>query len=177
MLTLNLETEDFILRDIKKDELDLALKLYNESEVSMFATGIDRRLSINDMREKYLEVLINRHEFFTGIFMKEGNEMIGIIKGRLDYENNENFWISSFLIGRNHRYEGIGKKCINAFIAFISKTYDIKRIFTGVISGNTGGILFWENMGFSYYRTIEQFIKLNSMFEDYIIMKKVIEKT
>lgn len=176
MLTLNLEIEDFILRDIKKDELNLVLKLYNESEESMFATGIDRRLSIEDIKEKYLEVLINSHEFFAGIFMKEDSEMIGIIKGRLDYENSENFWISSFLIGRNHRSEGIGKKCINSLITFISKTYDIKRIFTGVISSNTNGVMFWQNMGFSYCRTIEQFISINSMFEDYIIMKRVVEK-
>lgn len=176
MLTLNLEIEDFLLRDIKKDELDLALKLYNESEESMFATGIDRRLSIDDVKEKYLEVLINSHEFFAGIFMKKDSEMIGIIKGRLDYENSENFWISSFLIGRNHRSEGIGKRCINSLIDFIYKTYDIKRVYTGVISGNSNGVMFWQSMGFSYCRTIKQFIHLNSMFEDYIIMKKVIEK-
>ncbi len=176
MLTLNLEAEDFIFRDIKKEELDLVLKLYNESEESMFATGIDRRLSIDDMREKYLEVLINSHEFFIGIFTKDDSNMIGIIKGRIDYSNSDEFWISSFLIGRNYRNGGVGKRCINAFIVFMSKTYDVKTVYTGVILSNTGGLVFWENVGFCYYRTIEQFINLNNIFEDYIIMKKDIEK-
>lgn len=177
MLTLNLEVEDFLFRDIKKDELDLVLKLYNESEEAMFATGIDRRLSIDDIREKYLEVLVSSHEFFIGIFTKDEIEMIGIIKGRIDYDNNEELWILSFLMNSNYRNSGIGKKCINTLIAFMNKTYDIKTVFTGIIAINAIGIMFWKNLGFRYYRTIEQFINLNNVFEDYIIMKKDISKT
>lgn len=174
MLTLNLNLGDFLFRNIKKEELDSVLNLYNESNESMFATGIDRDLSIDDIKEKYLEVLINSHEFFAGIYLKDINDMIGIIKGRIDYDDNEKFWITSFLIGKKYRSEGVGKRCINAIISFMSETYDVKTVFTGVISSNPSGIAFWENIGFHYYRTIKQFINLNSVYEDFIIMKKVI---
>lgn len=172
MLTLNIEIEGFFFRDIKKDELDFVLELYNETDDSMFATGRDKQLSIEDMEEKYLEVLINSHEFFTGIFSKDNDELVGVIKGRIDYDNSEEAWISSFLIKKDFRNAGIGNKSINAFITFMGKTYDVKKVFTGVISKNNKGIDFWTNAGFQHIRTIKEYINLNSGHEDLAIFKK-----
>ncbi len=174
MLSINLDLEEFAFKDISKEELDLVLNLYNESYDSMFATGKDKDLSFDDIKEKYLEVLINSHEYFAGIYLKDKKEMIGVIKGRIDYDDNEKFWISSFLIVKRYRSEGLGKKCINSIITFMNKTYDVKVAIVGVISSNTSGISFWKSIGFSYSRTIKQFINLNDRLVDFIIMKKVI---
>lgn len=175
MLTLNMEIEGLFFRDINKNELDLVLDMYNETEGSMFATGLDRRLSIKDMEEKYLEVLINSHEFFTGIFSKNNEELIGVIKGRIDYDNSEEAWILSFLIKKNFRNIGIGSKSINAFMSFMHKTYDVKKVFTGVISKNIKGIKFWTNAGFQHIRTIKEYININDEYEDFIILKRDIK--
>jgi hypothetical protein len=57
-------------------------------------------MSLRDINEKYLEVLVNSHEFFTGIFLEkeDGMQLGGVIKGRIDYENSEEAWISSILV-------------------------------------------------------------------------------
>ncbi|HOE57127.1 MAG TPA: hypothetical protein PLI20_06020, partial [Bacillota bacterium] len=73
MLSLNYQSDNFIFRDITKEDFADVLNLYNQNDQNIYATGIDRRMSYNDINEKYLEVLVNSHEFFTGIFLdKDG---------------------------------------------------------------------------------------------------------
>jgi RimJ/RimL family protein N-acetyltransferase len=177
MLTLNIEIGDFVFRDIKKNELDLVLELYNDDDESMFATGTSRCLSLEDMEEKYLEVLISSHEFFIGIFLKTSDKLIGVLKGRIDYEHNEEAWITSFIIKKEHRNMGIGNKTINAFISYMHKTYDVKSFSAGVISKNKNGIDFWIKAGFKHVRTIKNYINLNNAYEDFIIMRREIQSS
>ena len=177
MLTINLQTEDLVFRDISKENLKDVLELFNQNENNMYATGIDRKMSIIDMNEKYLEVLVNSHEFFVGIFLNsdeyvDSSQLVGVLKGRVDYENCDEAWISSMLIDAKFQHKGIGKNATNEFIRFLNRSYDIKRIFIGILSGNEIGKKFWQRMGFSYIRTIEQYIKLNNHTEDFIIMRK-----
>lgn len=174
MLALNMEFENLTLRDIKKDELSLVLELYNETDESMLATGISSRLSLDDMEEKYLEVLISSHEFFVGIFSQTDGNLVGVLKGRIDYDHSDEAWITSFIIKRDYRNKGIGNKTINAFVSFMNKTYDVKRFNAGVISINNKGINFWIKAGFKHIRTIEKYINLNNCYEDFIILRKEI---
>lgn len=171
MLALDFNQGDFSFKSIKKEELKSVLNLYNESYESMFATGIDRDLSFDDILEKYLEVLINNYEFFAGIYLDD-DVMAGVVKGRIDYDDNEKFWISSFLIGKNHRNEGMGKMCVDALISYMREIFEVKAVYTGVLSNNSFGIAFWKRAGFRHHRTIKKFISFNSAYEDFLIMKK-----
>ncbi|NLM43104.1 MAG: GNAT family N-acetyltransferase [Clostridiales bacterium] len=178
MLGMNMEIEGFTFRDIKKNELDKVLQIYNnDSAETQFAIGSSRNMSIKELEEKYLEVLISSHEFFVGIFSKTSNELIGVIKGRIDYDKNDEVWITSFIIKEEYRNKGIGNKTINAFISYMHKTYDVKSFSAGVISKNIKGINFWSKAGFKHIRTIERYIDINNNFEDFIILKKEIKRS
>ena len=61
-----------------------------------------------------------------------------------------------------------------AIIEMLNKSYDVKRIYIGIIAGNHIGKYFWQKLEFSYFRTIEQYIKLKTLAEDFIILKKEI---
>ncbi|MGB7604768.1 MAG: GNAT family N-acetyltransferase [Lutisporaceae bacterium] len=176
MLTINMQERDLCFKDITKDDLDEVLKLYNQNEINMYATGIDRAMSLEDITQKYLEVLVNSHEFFVGIFVYDHDsaisKMIGVVKGRIDYDNNEEAWISSILIDNSFQRKGIGSKAVEYLIERLRGIYDIKSILIGTLSGNIIGKKFWKNLGFSYIRTIDKYIKLNSKKEDFIIMRK-----
>lgn len=174
MLTLNIQVDNLIFKDITKEDLGDVLDLYNQNEQSIYATGIDRMMSLEDINEKYLEVLVNSHEFFTGIFLREDAalRMVGVVKGRIDYENSEEAWISSILIDNGYQRLGIGTKAVVALTDMMNKSYDVKRFYIGIISGNDIGKQFWQKLGFSYFRTIEQYIKLKNLAADFIIMKK-----
>ena len=174
MLTLNNKLDNLIFRDITKEDLKAVLNLYNQNDQNIYATGIDRRMSLRDINEKYLEVLVNSHEFFTGIFLEkeDGMQLVGVIKGRIDYENSEEAWISSILVDNRYQRLGIGTKAAEALINMLNKSYDVKRFYIGIIARNSVGKCFWQKLEFSYFRTIEQYIKLNALAEDFIIMKR-----
>lgn len=174
MLTLNNKLDNLIFRDITKEDLKDVLNLYNQNDENIYATGIDRRMSLRDINEKYLEVLVNSHEFFTGIFLEEEDalQLVGVIKGRIDYENSEEAWISSILVDNRYQRLGIGTKAAEALINMLNKSYDVKRFYIGIIARNSVGKCFWQKLEFSYFRTIEQYIKLNALAEDFIIMKR-----
>ena len=174
MLTLNIQLDHLIFKDITKEDLGDVLDLYNQNEQSIYATGIDRRMSLEEINEKYLEVLVNSHEFYTGIFLKEDAvlNMVGVAKGRIDYENSEEAWISSILIDNSYQRLGIGTKAVVALTDMLNKNYDVKRFYVGIIPGNDVGKYFWQKLGFRYFRTIEQYIKIKNMAVDFIIMEK-----
>lgn len=176
MLTLNNKLDDLIFKDITKEDLKDVLSLYNQNAQNIYATGIDGRMSLKDIKEKYLEVLVNSHEFFTGIFLDKDNDLklIGVIKGRIDYENSEEAWISSILVDKRYQRLGIGTKAAEALIDMLNKSYDVKRFYIGIIAGNDVGRCFWQKLEFCYFRTIEQYIKFKTLAEDLIIMKKEI---
>lgn len=182
MLTINIQLDNLVYKDIAKENLRAVLDLYNQNGENIYATGIDRQMSLRDIKEKYLEVLVNSHEFFTGIFLRqcnndaEGLKMVGVVKGRIDYENIEEAWISSIIIDSRYQRKGIGRKTVDTLINILNQTYDVKRIFIGIISCNDIGKYFWQRMGFDYYRTIEHYIRLNNHAEDFVIMKKEIIK-
>ena len=180
MLTINLNHDNLFFKDVNKEDLKDVLKLYNQNEINMYATGIDRPMSYEDINQKYLEVLVNSHEFFAGIFTEYGekseNKMIGVIKGRIDYDNNEEAWISSILIDSRFQKLGIGTKAVSSILKMLKDTYDIKTVMIGILSGNSIGRAFWNKIGFCYIRTIEQYFKLNNKTEDFIIMKKDLKK-
>jgi len=180
MLTINLNDENLFFKDVNKEDLTNVLKLYNQNEINMYATGIDRPMSYEDINQKYLEVLVNSHEFFAGIFSdhdsRADSRMIGVIKGRIDYDNNEEAWISSILIDSHFQNNGIGTKAVSSILKMLKDTYDIKTVMIGILSGNHIGRAFWSKIGFNYMRTIEQYFKLNNKTEDFIIMKKDLRK-
>jgi RimJ/RimL family protein N-acetyltransferase len=174
MLTLNIQIDGLVFKDITKEDLVAVLELYNQNEQNIYATGIDRRMSLEDINEKYLEVLVSSHEFFTGIFTSEDGhlQMVGVVKGRIDYENNDEAWISSILIDNRYQRLGIGTKAVYALMLMLDRSYDVKRFYAGIISGNEVGKCFWQKLGFKHLRTIEQYIKLKNMAADFIIMEK-----
>jgi RimJ/RimL family protein N-acetyltransferase len=172
--------ENLSFKDVNQESLEDLLRLYNQNEINIYATGIDRPMSLDDIKQKYLEVLVNCHEFFATIFVHNSEsgkkKMIGVIKGRIDYDNNDEAWISSILIDSSYQNNGIGTKVVKSIIKMLKDTYDIKVVYIGILSGNRIGRGFWSKMGFRYIRTIEQYIKLNNKNEDFIIMKKDLKK-
>lgn len=192
MLTINIHVGDLFFKDITKNDLSQVLKLYNQNEINMYATGIDRTMSLEDITQKYLEVLVNSHEFFVGIFRDKNAglaakaaeeeyklsnyEFIGVIKGRIDYSKSDEAWISSILIDSSLQRKGIGTYAVVSIIKLLNDTYGIRKVLIGTLSGNSIGKRFWSKLGFSYLRTIDQYMKLNSKTEDFIIMKKDLEK-
>ena len=87
MFSLNIQAETVYFKDIKLEHLPQILDWYNKIDDFKFATGIDQPMTIEMMTQKYAEVSICTNEFFVGIYCTNVDKMIGILKGRLEYEN------------------------------------------------------------------------------------------
>lgn len=172
MLTLNIKNELFEIKDISKETLIDVLSLYNNTDNFLYATGRDKAMTIDDMNQKYYEALVNIREFFAGLYLDGCSELIGVIRGRIDYDNNSDAWINSLLIKTSYQRKGYGREFLNIILNYFKESYGVTSVNTGIISGNQNGIGFWQSIGFKQNRTIEKYIKFDDCIMDFIIMKK-----
>lgn len=172
MLSLNIQNEIVYFKDIKLEHLPKILDWYNKVDDYKFATGIDKTITMDLLTKKYAEVAICSEEFFTGIFLKREEKMIGILKGRLDHGNKNVVWISSIVIDICYQNKGYGKAVIALLLSYFKKNNKIEDAFLSVIEENIQGREFWKSQNFKEVRKIENHIKLQDKNQNIIIMSK-----
>ena len=91
------------------------------------------------LTQKYAEVSICTNEFFVGIYSYVENKMIGILKGRLEYENKNTVWISSIVIDLVYQNKGYGSLCIRILLEHLKLYNKIKEAYLAVIEVNEQG--------------------------------------
>ncbi|WHH60439.1 GNAT family N-acetyltransferase [Petroclostridium sp. X23] len=172
MLSINIDSEDVIIKDIKRRELERILGWYNYTEAYKYATGIDCPIGMRDIVEKYLEVVYNNSEFFVGIHLKDHNSMIGLIKGRLKSEEATAIWLNSILIDTEYQQLGYGRKSLEMLSLYFKSRYNINRVYISVIEKNRKGVDFWIRNNFQLVRKIMNHIVIDGKGQDVILMKK-----
>ena len=174
MFSLNIQEQTVYFKDIKLEHLPQILKWYNKIGDFKFATGIDEPLTLEVLTRKYAEVAICINEFFVGIYTVAENEMIGILKGRLEYENKYAVWISSIVIDSNYQRRGYGSSSIELALNYFKNHNGMKTAFLSVIEENEQGRRFWSKHNFLELRRLENHIKLNKRQQNIIIMQKIL---
>ena len=170
MFPLNMQNDLLRFMDIKLEHLPRILKWYNKVDEFKYATGIDTEITLQELHKKYAEVAICSNEFFTGIYTCHGNELIGILKGRVRYENRDAVWISSIVIDTEFQGAGYGTAALELLLGYLKKYYKIKTAYLAVVEENTQGRAFWDKMDFKEIRVIENHFKLNDRHQDVIIL-------
>lgn len=174
MLSLNIHADTVYFKDIKLEHLPQILKWYNKIDDFKFATGIDKPMTLENLMEKYAEVAICINEFFVGIYCQKDNQMIGILKGRLEYENKNSVWISSIVIDQVFQNKGYGSLSIKMLLDHLKQFNRIKDAYLAVIEVNEQGIGFWNKNCFSEIRKIQNHIKLQDKHQNVIIMHRIL---
>lgn len=174
MFHLNICNDSVFFEDIKLEHLPLILKWYNKVEDFKFATGIDCPITIEALTKKYAEVAICSNEFFVGIYIKNEKRIIGILKGRLEYENKHSVWISSIVIDPRHQNKGYGSSAIDLLLTYLKSNNKVNTVYLAVIEENIQGRLFWKKHGFNELRRIENHLKLQNRAQNVIILQKSI---
>ena len=174
MLSLNIQAQTVYFKDIKLEHLPQILKWYNKIDDFKFATGIDQPMTIEMLTEKYAEVSICTNEFFVGIYCATHHQMIGILKGRLEYENKHSVWISSLVIDLLYQNKGYGSVAIKMLLDHFKDFNQIKDAYLAVIEVNEQGIGFWHKNSFTEVRKIKNHIKLQNKQQNVIIMHRIL---
>jgi RimJ/RimL family protein N-acetyltransferase len=174
MFSLNIQGDSVYFRDIKPEHLPQILNWYNKIEDFKFATGIDQPMTIEMLTQKYAEISICTNEFFVGIYSYVENKMIGILKGRLEYENKNTVWISSIVIDLVYQNKGYGSLSIRILIEHLKLYSKIKEAYLAVIEVNEQGRRFWSKNCFNEVRRIHNHIRLQNKQQNVIIMHRAL---
>lgn len=174
MLSLLIEDNDTTIKDLDKTQLSKIVEWFQSSDMvqNRYAMGINSPVTYDDIHEKYLEVLINAHEFFLGISLDE--ELVGFIKGRVDYRDKSEVWIMAMLIDASHRSKGLGKRVLELIIDEFNDKMGITSFYTCLISENVQAKSFWKQNGFMEHRLSKGYFTIDNKSHDLVIMQRIL---
>lgn len=168
MLSLAIDDGDLIIKDIDKIQL---YKIADWSNTNYrYAMGVDKQITIEDLHEKYLEVLINAQEFFLSINFN--GEFVGFVKGRVDLRDEGEIWIMSMLIDGSYQKKGVGRRVLNLIMDEFNERLGITSFYAFLVNDNIEAKTFWERNGFSEYRSTKGYFTIDNKSHDLTIMHK-----
>ncbi|MCX7883858.1 MAG: GNAT family N-acetyltransferase [Caloramator sp.] len=170
MISIEIVNDNYIIRNIKVEDLNDALYCINHSEENFKTFRKDNRLTYNDIMERYLESLTNSLEFFCGIFIKE--KLIGIIKGRIENNIQNELWMMSIIILKKFRMRGLGTSILKSIEEYFFNNYSVNIFCALVEDENISGKHFWDKNNYKMLRTIKGMISNN---KNMVIYKKEIK--
>jgi len=172
MFSMNIQGENVYLSDISYADLDKIVSWYNKVEHFKYATGRDMPMDMEDFVSIYEELLKSDGEFFAGIYKKEDSQMIGILKGKLETSNKRKVFISLIVIDRDYQSKGFGRETINLSLLYLKNFVQVSEVFLAVVEGNKKGREFWEMLGFTIYKRMNNHVIISQKQCDVIIMKR-----
>ncbi|MCR4435850.1 MAG: GNAT family N-acetyltransferase [Clostridiales bacterium] len=173
MLSLNIQNDVILFRDVQLEYLPQILEWYNKIDEYKFATGIDKPITLEKLTQKYSEVAICSNEFFVGIYTKARGDLIGILKGSIRHENKRySVWISSIVIDTQYQDQGYGSEAVNLLLSHVKAARGIRNAYVAVIENNPRGMAFWLKHGFKELKRIPNHIRLDNQDQNVIIMRK-----
>lgn len=165
MLEVELRFDDIDISNIKKRNLP-KIQRWMISQKQF----VNDETDLQELEERFLESYISECEFFLKI--NKRNELIGIIKGRIEFKNPNELWIWSFYIDDKYRTTNLNNEIIEELLNYFSKEYGIDVFYTRIIKNDEEGLSFWNKVGFKSIRMVKDFYSINGKCMDMLIMKK-----
>lgn len=126
-------------------------------------------LTSNSIEEKINETLYYRGELFLKI-ENQYEEIIGIIRGRIDFDFYNRLWLSLFKISDDIP-EKMKRRIFNEFTEKVSKDYSIYKIEIGV-SSEDNTLFFLKRCGFSVSRILKDYFSFEDKNKSLIILNR-----
>ncbi|MDN5277403.1 MAG: hypothetical protein PWR01_1368 [Clostridiales bacterium] len=175
MIKHRLERDGLLIAPVTQEDLPQIWLWYSDVERYKHATGLDRPITFEEMRDKYIEACCSRWEFFFKVVEKQHGIMLGVVKGRVHYLLKDEAWISSILIDEAYQGAGVGHAVVSMLEEYFRSVWLMRWLYTGVVASNIAGLEFWRSMGYAEVRKTRYQIMLDDKPEDIIIMAKNLE--
>jgi GNAT superfamily N-acetyltransferase len=172
LIPVKINVDDIVIKNIESHELKDVLKCINQSSDNFKLLGRDTAFTCEDLRQRYLETLISSLEFFCGIYIN--NQVIGIIKGRIENKSSSELWILSMLLLEEYRGNGIGTRALKAFENYFHQNFSIEKYCVLIMEGNIRGQRFWNRNSYKLARITKSVIGFSE--KDMIILEKKLNK-
>lgn len=167
MFDVHIQLEDINISSIEKQDVLDIQKWINYQNCN--STDIDEPLPLKEFYERFLEYYISESEFFLKI--NQGDKLIGVLKGRIEFKNTNEVWLRYFLLDHNLRGRGIGSKIINNIKDYFSNNLGIDSFYTGVCEKDTRILKFWKKNNFQLFRISKNYFDNDGQELDMIIMR------
>jgi Acetyltransferases len=169
MLSVNVQNNIVVLKNIEQNQLESVRYWYNMGEYYRFATGIDTPVDIGMLETRFAKIEGNNCEFFLGIHSLHENRMIGVVNGRL---NGNILWIKVLAIGLEFQGKKYGSISMELLIDFFKQYYNVSEVYLAVAERNTRGHKFWMTNGFIDLKHVNDKVLFDGNKYNVIIMQK-----
>ncbi|MCB2297343.1 GNAT family N-acetyltransferase [Clostridium tagluense] len=168
MFNIDIVFDDVSIMSVEKEDITKIEDWINSKQG--FNIDASRDYGIVDFYERYLEYYVSEGEYFLKVL--RDSELIGIIKGRIEFKNPNEVWIMCYLIEFGLCDVDVATKIIDEFIKHLYKNYGIRNFYTFVSADNKGMMKIWKNNNFEISRVTSNFLEINSKDKDILILKK-----
>lgn len=137
MFYINLEFHDIKISSIEKEDLET---------VYQWLRYEDSFIDYRQFYERFLEYYLSECEFFLKI--NKDSNLIGIIKGKVEFKNPNEVWLSYFTLDSGTRNKKIGSEVMNGIIDYFFKDCGIAYFYVKVKERNFKSLSFWRKNNF-----------------------------
>jgi RimJ/RimL family protein N-acetyltransferase len=170
MFDVHLDLNDLNISSVEKEDIISIQKWINDQNYG--SNDIEKQLGLREFYERFLEYYVSEGEFFLKI--TKDNNLIGVLKGRIEFKNPTEVWLWYFLIDKDYRGRGIGSEIINSVKEYFNDGFGIDNFYTGVCAEDTDVLRFWKKNGFNLIRVSKGFFSVDEKDRDMMIMKNTL---
>lgn len=149
MFDIRLKFEDIEILSIEKEDLERIYKWYAKEENSLHKFQ-GESISENQFYERFLEYYLSECEFFLKIVREQ--ELVGIMKGRIEFKNPNEVWIGYLMLDNSFRGKELGSKVLQQIIKYFCIECGIYNFYVKVKEKNFSFISFLRKNKFQVLR-------------------------
>ncbi len=167
MFDIYFNFDDISISSIESSDID-SVKEWLEAQKCNGNTS-EQYLNIDEFRERFIESYVSETEFFVKINKEE--KLIGIIKGRIEFKQNNEVWIWCYVIDNSMKNKDLGNRLVTNLTSYFNREFGIYNFFTICAEDNEDTKEFWRNNGFKLIRIAENYFDNNGQKVDMLIYK------
>lgn len=170
MFDIGVELGDINISSVQKEDIVAIQKWINDQNND--CKDRENQLGLKEFYERFLEYYVSEGEFFLKI--NKDNNLIGVLKGRLEFKTPTEVWLWYFLIDKDYRGREIGSRIIGSVKDYFNEVFGINSFYTGVCAQDTEVLRFWKKNGFNLVRVSKGFFNIDEEDIDMMIMKSTL---
>lgn len=175
MFDIKIDFDNINISSIEKDDIKSVYDFFN-SQKRLNANFKEHsfRISQHELYQRFLEYYVNECEYFLKINID--GELVGIIKGRVEFKNPNEVWIGVFILNSEYSTVELETRIMDEMINYFNKEYGIKDFYTGVDKEDKIKLNFWKECGYKVVRLASCIYKEadEGQGKDMLILKKSI---
>jgi len=168
MFNIDIVFDDVSILSVEKEDITKIENWINSQKD--FNIDVGHNYGAKEFYQRYLEYYVSEGEYFLKVL--SGSELIGIIKGRIEFKNPNEVWIMCYLIEFGLYDAELATRIINEFLKHLYKNYGIRNFYTFVSAKNHALLKLWKNNSFEICRVTSNFLEIDSEDKDMLILKK-----